>query len=129
LIARHLMVAAVAGLALPAFADNCAKLSEKTMCITATNSNGGSWTMNAVFGTYAPDMEGGSATIGGNPASYRCVGNNFAKVTIDDTTFDRYVWIAKVGSKAKVADGTGSSSPTEMYFRYKAVEGACPAAN
>ena len=112
---------------LPAFADNCPKLSQKTMCITAISNWGGSWSMDAVFGKYNPDTQDGSATVNGNPASYRCVGNNFALVTIDDTTGDRLVWTALVGAKAKSADGTGTSSPTEAYFHYKAVAGACPA--
>lgn len=128
--ARRLAVfAAISCLSLSTWADNCAKLAQKTMCITATNSWGGHWTMNATFGTYDPVTADGPATIGGNPGSYSCGGNNFARVVMNDSTGDRSVWIALVGAKARAADGTGYTEPSTGYIRYKAVEGACPTAN
>jgi hypothetical protein len=127
---RHLTVLAAAScMSLPAWADNCAKLATKTMCITATNSWGGHWSMNAVFGPFDPVTADGPATIGGNPGSYSCGGNNFARIVMDDSTGDRSIWIALVASRARAADGTGYTEPSTGLLRYKAVEGACPAAN
>lgn len=124
--ARCAAALAVAAFALPAFADTCPKLANKTMCITATNSSGGSWKMQANFGAYDSVTQDGPATIGGNRGYYRCVGNNFAKIAFEDTTFDTYTWIARVAAKAKSADGTGTIEPSAGYFRFQAVEGACP---
>lgn len=125
---RALIAAALCSVAaVPAWADNCPMLAQKTLCVTATNNFGGSWTMTAVFGSYDPITGDGAVTLGGNRGGYRCSGNHFARISVDDTTGDHITWIALVGPKGKRADGTGTTSPSDSDFRYRAVLGACPA--
>lgn len=109
-----------------AWADNCPELAGKTMCITATNSDGGSWSMNAQFGSFDPITADGTAEIGSNSGSYRCIGNNFTRVMIYDTTGETLIWSATVGKNAKKVNGTGQNAAGTSAFRYKAVKGACP---
>ena len=111
-----------------AWADNCPELAGKTMCITATNSYGGSWSMNAQFGSFDPITADGTAAIGSNSGSYRFIGNSFTRIMIYDTTGETLIWNATVGKNAKKVNGTGQNAAGTSAFRYKAVKGACPTA-
>ena len=104
------------------FADNCTKLSGKTICMTFVYSNGNS-------NSYTTTFNAGNFTLGGsNTGTYSCPGRGFVEINYSYGGFEDHTWYGRAASLGTRYNGFGKSTTNGYLYSAKGSLGACAAA-